>query len=144
MSAKRTAFLAGLAVLLLAGGAVGQDRDLTERVRESVKRSSCLNNLRQIGALLTMLEAEGKLEHLEGPSFLLQVAPRLDDEDLDVFLFPAGPRFADFAVDPEEAAKAYREDWRTAPCSYLGPDKALLDEIRRGEARPNSGGSKWL
>lgn len=93
------------------------------------KAIDCMNDLKQIGVLLTLRRQKGEEIFTEsGSRFLLQVAPDLADHDLDVFLCPLDMRYA--ALRESALVEMLRTDWRTAPCSYRGPDEWLLAQLR--------------
>ncbi len=98
----------------------------------------CMNNLRQLGALMSERLAEDRLQRVPGAVFLKQFAADLRNEDLQTFTCPGDPRYppADdlhwrwpwLVENLEDLVKRYADDWRTAPCSYRGPDADLLAE----------------
>jgi hypothetical protein len=105
-------------------------------------RVYCMNNLRSMGYLIFEEGEPGRLERVPGSGFLKQLAIDVRDEDLGIFVCPGDPRYP-FADDPdqpwlvenlEDLVKRYRRDWRTAPCSYRGPDAELLAEALRPNA----------
>lgn len=99
----------------------------------SRRRIECMMNLRQIGAIVADQQSEGVDIHSEtGSRFLLQVSPELDDYDLGAFLCPEDERndAAQEIAGTAEFIRLYRSDWRTAPCSYRGPDEELLSGLR--------------
>lgn len=94
----------------------------------------CMNNLRQIGALLLMRMQMGEdIYDQRGAHFLLQVAPEVDAADLRVFLCEGDDRHADLLDSSDRddrLRRMFKDDRRTAPCSYLGPDEELLSQLR--------------
>jgi hypothetical protein len=131
MTGFRYGLLGALVLLLPVAPAPARENDGPGQAREAVKRVRCMNNLRQLGGLLALKRAEGNLERVPGAAYLLQVAPEVRDENLEIFLCSGDPRFAEFALDPAPFVTLYRDDWRTAPCSYAGPDHQLLSRMER-------------
>ena len=81
-----------------------------------------------LGGFLRAHQASAKLELLPGASFLLQLAPKVKDEHLEIFVCPGDRSARAPAVEP------YRADWKSAPCSYRGPTAEFLEKAAKGEA----------
>jgi hypothetical protein len=113
--------LGGLSVVALLEGLQSHNHRASPRV-------ACMNNLRQIGGLMRGRMAEERMERVPGSAFLKQMAPDIRDEDLVVFLCPKDSRYSSLLANQDDLVKHYREDWRTAPCSYRGPNAELLAE----------------
>ena len=120
--------LVGIAVLVTTMIPVGpQGKGVEHRV-------VCMDNLRQIGALLAKRYTAGSFRKYDGPAFLLQVATDLTDEELAIFLCPGEPEGSAPGrprVGSPEFIRMYREltredlggqrDW-SLYTSYAGPN----------------------
>ena len=102
--------------------------------RGTKHRVVCMNNLRQISALLVARHSSGTLHKYDGPAFLLQVAEDVTDEDLAAFICPGEPEGSAPDRPPvgsPEFIRMYREltqedlaedrDW-SRYTSYAGPN----------------------
>lgn len=101
------------------------------------RKIECMNNLRILGGLLQKQRPGGKEIYEEtGSKFLLQAAPEASDDHLYLFLCVEDERYSalrsGYGFDKERLSPLFREDWRTAPCSFRGPDKWLLERLRSG------------
>jgi hypothetical protein len=127
-------------------------RSLTEKKNVII----CQNNLRQIGALLSTMQAGAGFKRYSGPAFILQLVEQLSDEDLDIFLCPGEPENPAFPrpkPGTREFVKMYRSlelpteanlsrytsyagpDWKNHPADLLHPANRLwaCDRCRDGK-----------
>ena len=79
-------------------------------------QAACLSHLVHLSGFLRVQQTSGKLERLPGAAFLLQLTPKVKDEHLAIFVCP-GDRAAP-APESADVIARYRDDWRSAPCSY--------------------------
>ncbi|MBD3336857.1 MAG: hypothetical protein GF355_15195 [Candidatus Eisenbacteria bacterium] len=106
------------------------------------KLTVCSENLKRIGTLLaSMAERGDDIFQESGSRFLLQVAPEMSDEELVAFICPGDPGYAHLVSGEsrEELTSLYRKDWRSAPCSYRGPDAAFVQTLRSGGSLEGAG-----
>ncbi len=89
-------------------------------------RTGCLARLNALGGLLLDAREEGALRVLAGAAFLAQVADRVNDEELGIFLCPA---------DPEAPAENRRA---ALHCSFRGPDLETARRFVEGTLLPGT------
>jgi prepilin-type N-terminal cleavage/methylation domain-containing protein len=113
------AALVGMVTLIIPKG---------EKAREQLE---CMNNLKQIGDSLKLLDVGGKLKNYLGAAFVLQVASDVNDADLGVFVCPGEPENYDDprpAVGSDEFKAMYRKEMELPTkieerfTSYAGPN----------------------
>jgi len=131
MSTTQVVILVVVIVVIVFGSVVGLGMLLTGvAVREGNEvrdRFGCMNNLKALGELLMARKAgRGKLRPLEGAAYVLQVAPDVNDEDLDVFLCPGAPGADELGADFADAIRKLRPEHAGRLCSYRGPDQTAL------------------
>lgn len=108
-------------------------------LRENQK-TTCMNNLSQIGKLLTVAKAKDKLAGYKGAAFLLQAKNELSDDQLKVFICPGEE--PDNLSEPrpdagsDEFIAMYRELDLNDPAavreplsSYAGPERASRSKL---------------
>ena len=93
----------------------------------------CNTGLWILGTHLQTRRDEGRLQALTGSQFLLQIAGDLHDAELHHLVCPGDlerrVERRELWNESEEFIQRCRDDWRSTPCSYRGPDKELLAEI---------------
>ena len=133
-----------LVVITIIAALVGMVTLVIPKGQEAKNRVTCMNNLRQIGALLVAMDASSDLKPYNGAAFILQVANQIKDEDLDVFVCPGeGENIDDArpaATDPE-FSKMYRDqmDLKAGKIedrftSYAGPNWKSFPMAKAGKA----------
>jgi prepilin-type N-terminal cleavage/methylation domain-containing protein len=99
---------------------------------EKSKETACLNNLLQIGGILSGLKSSGELQQYSGAAFVLQAAEFVKDDDLSMFVCPGeavnpddprpdvkGDRFINLFREEMDLTAGKVED---RMCSYAGPN----------------------
>jgi len=97
-------------------------------------QTACLGHLFHLGGHLRATLASRKLSRRPGREFLLQVAPRVRDAYIGIFVCPGDRRVRGSDVETPAHLARYRDDWKAAPCSYRGPSAEFLEKAARGEA----------
>jgi prepilin-type N-terminal cleavage/methylation domain-containing protein len=133
-----------LVVITIIAALVGMVTLVIPKGQEAKNRVTCMNNLRQIGALLVALDAGPGVKEYNGAAFVLQVAGEVKNEDLDVFVCPGEPDNMD---DPRAAANTpdfiamYRDqmDLKSGKVeerftSYAGPNFRKYPVAKAGPA----------
>jgi prepilin-type N-terminal cleavage/methylation domain-containing protein len=142
-SARGFTLIEILVVITIIAALAGLVAAIIPYVLERSDQTVCLNNLMQIGGILTGKNAgKGLDDTRSGAAFLLQVADDLNDADLEVFVCPGEPGNPD---DPRpkpgspEFIAMYRDqlDQKTGQvedrfCSYAGPNLKDYPMVRAG------------
>jgi prepilin-type N-terminal cleavage/methylation domain-containing protein len=133
-----------LVVITIIAALVGMVTLVIPKGQEAKNRVQCMNNLRQIGALLVTKNAGNGVIPYSGAAFVLQVADEIGDEDLDVFVCPGeGPNPDDMrpTVGDKEFIAMYRKDMDLKGgkvedrfTSYAGPNWKGFPQAKAGAA----------
>jgi prepilin-type N-terminal cleavage/methylation domain-containing protein/prepilin-type processing-associated H-X9-DG protein len=121
-----------LVVILIIGVLVGLLLPAVQRARESSRRSSCLNNIRQLG--IATIEYEGKMRRIPGlyedlgdltTTWAVILLPQLEREQIfSLYPAPSSPNsFVEVYVCPSDATKSHSgsELSYVANAGRLGP-----------------------
>ena len=121
-----------LVVITIIAALAGMVAALVPVATAARYKAECGNNLMQIGGYLAALRSGEGIQYRSGAGFLLQVANRVKDDDLSIFICPGESGNAD---DPRprsgtrEFVAMYREGLDVEAgkiedrhCSYAGPN----------------------
>ncbi|MHC4470246.1 MAG: hypothetical protein ACYS99_04715 [Planctomycetota bacterium] len=97
-------------------------------------QAACLTNLFHLAGHMRARLASLKLANESGSAFLLQLAPKVKDEWVKIFVCPGDRGVVGTEVGTPDFVERYRAGWRSAPCSYRGPSAEFLAAAVRGEA----------
>ncbi|MCU0726499.1 MAG: type II secretion system GspH family protein [Planctomycetes bacterium] len=120
-----------LVVITIIAALVGMVTLIIPKGQEAKNLLTCQNNLRQVGALLSTMQAGQGFKWYNGAAFLLQVFDQVSDDDLKVFTCPSEQSPDPTKPEPGSAefTAMYRKDMSLKDnkvedkmCSYAGPN----------------------